>query len=266
MDAMKDHGFNILDTIIKKAFTHDGQMAMQRIVVASAIPALISIFWHYSRTVVEVSDGEQSRWVQYWLSQQHNAIRRARRLLLVTTGSMMGSRSPRSNRRSYGPYDGDINSNDDDDQDRDRFSPPKLVITPAAGVSTWSWYGWYPVSVERAQITSPSPYGGLLEISKYSLTVWFAPQGAEIAKKLILEGRQLWLEKRSTKTEILILDPDYRPVQFKVTTRPSRPLSSVIVEGDTKELILTDAIRFLQGETWYTCKGIPYRRGFLLHG
>jgi len=49
-------------------------------------------------------------------------------------------------------------------------------------------------------------------------------------------------------------------------TRPSRPLSSVIVEGRTKSVLRQDAIRFLRSEKWYVGKGIPYRRGILLHG
>jgi energy-coupling factor transporter ATP-binding protein EcfA2 len=76
----------------------------------------------------------------------------------------------------------------------------------------------------------------------------------------------MWLAKRAAKTEIWLPDSNCSPTRFKVVTRPSRPLSTVIVEDGLKEELRADAIRFLQGEKWYVRKGIPYRRGFLLHG
>jgi DNA polymerase III delta prime subunit len=39
-----------------------------------------------------------------------------------------------------------------------------------------------------------------------------------------------------------------------------------MVEGDTKETLRADVLRFLNTEEWYVGKGIPYRRGILLHG
>ncbi|KAL8709897.1 MAG: hypothetical protein Q9225_007385 [Loekoesia sp. 1 TL-2023] len=48
--------------------------------------------------------------------------------------------------------------------------------------------------------------------------------------------------------------------------RRKRPLESVILDEGVKERIVTDLKDFLHSEEWYSSRGIPYRRGYLLHG
>jgi chaperone BCS1 len=48
--------------------------------------------------------------------------------------------------------------------------------------------------------------------------------------------------------------------------KPSRPASSVVLKGNACETIVEDARNFLRLERWYAERGIPYRRGYLLHG
>lgn len=48
--------------------------------------------------------------------------------------------------------------------------------------------------------------------------------------------------------------------------RRKRPLDSVILDEGVKERILTDIEEFIQSAEWYSDRGIPYRRGYLLHG
>ncbi|EPS45944.1 hypothetical protein H072_85 [Dactylellina haptotyla CBS 200.50] len=45
-----------------------------------------------------------------------------------------------------------------------------------------------------------------------------------------------------------------------------RPLSSVVLDKDVKESIVTDINDFLASSKWYHDRGIPYRRGYLLYG
>jgi chaperone BCS1 len=45
-----------------------------------------------------------------------------------------------------------------------------------------------------------------------------------------------------------------------------RPLESVILEKGLTNRILDDVKGFLDARTWYLDRGIPYRRGYLLHG
>ena len=48
--------------------------------------------------------------------------------------------------------------------------------------------------------------------------------------------------------------------------RKKRPLASVVLSANVSNSILEDVKTFLSSSEWYTNRGIPYRRGYLLHG
>ena len=48
--------------------------------------------------------------------------------------------------------------------------------------------------------------------------------------------------------------------------RRKRPLSSVVLAPGVKDLVVGDVHSFLSSADWYHDRGIPYRRGYLLHG
>lgn len=48
--------------------------------------------------------------------------------------------------------------------------------------------------------------------------------------------------------------------------RRKRPLDSVVLDAGVKERIVDDVKDFLGSGSWYFDRGIPYRRGYLLHG
>jgi len=50
------------------------------------------------------------------------------------------------------------------------------------------------------------------------------------------------------------------------TARSARPLSSVILEEGVADKLVNDSKEFLHSAKWYSSRGIPYRRGYLLHG
>jgi chaperone BCS1 len=52
----------------------------------------------------------------------------------------------------------------------------------------------------------------------------------------------------------------------QVALRSKRDLASVIVEAGVKERLEADITEFCKAEKWYTSRGVPWRRGFLLHG
>jgi mitochondrial chaperone BCS1 len=57
-----------------------------------------------------------------------------------------------------------------------------------------------------------------------------------------------------------------RPEWVEAGRRPARPVASVVLKGDAARAIVDDARAFLRLERWYAERGIPYRRGYLLHG
>lgn len=43
-------------------------------------------------------------------------------------------------------------------------------------------------------------------------------------------------------------------------------MSSIVLDPGVKEMLLDDTRDFLRSEKWYADRGIPFRRGYLLHG
>lgn len=52
----------------------------------------------------------------------------------------------------------------------------------------------------------------------------------------------------------------------KADARPRRAIDSVVLEGDIRQRLLTDAQAFFSKRGWYADMGIPWRRGYLLYG
>lgn len=48
--------------------------------------------------------------------------------------------------------------------------------------------------------------------------------------------------------------------------RKKRPLDSVVLDEGLADAILSDVKDFIDDPQWYTDRGIPYRRGYLLYG
>ena len=49
-----------------------------------------------------------------------------------------------------------------------------------------------------------------------------------------------------------------------LSSRPKRPLRSIVLDPGLKDLLLEDAKDFLDSKSWYADRGIPFRRGYLL--
>lgn len=81
---------------------------------------------------------------------------------------------------------------------------------------------------------------------------------------LISEARTCFSERERTRTAVYFVD-EYGS-WTRVSSKPARPGSSVILERGQVDEILADCKRFLCCEKWYSERGIPYRRGYLLHG
>ena len=81
----------------------------------------------------------------------------------------------------------------------------------------------------------------------------------------ILEhARQLALEKNEGKTIMYTaMGPDWRQFGYP---RKRRPLTSVILDRGLTEKIVVDVKEFNANPMWYSDRGIPYRRGYLLYG
>ncbi|KAN0061938.1 Complex III assembly protein translocase and chaperone [Thecaphora frezii] len=87
---------------------------------------------------------------------------------------------------------------------------------------------------------------------------------AHLFSQLLDEARQLALASTEGKTVIYTSwGPEWRPFG---QPRRTRELGSVVLGKGKKEAIVGDVKRFLERGKWYAERGIPYRRGYLLHG
>lgn len=82
--------------------------------------------------------------------------------------------------------------------------------------------------------------------------------------KILEEARQLALKNTEGKTIMYTaMGSEWRPFGHP---RKRRPLSSVVLDNGVSERILSDCREFIRNPQWYSDRGIPYRRGYLLYG
>jgi hypothetical protein len=99
MDIVTKYVPRIFDFICRKAFINKyGKVSTSMVAIASFGPLVASLLWRYSHTAIEVTDGQQVRWVHHWLAQRPDVIRRLRHLTLTLTDSMIGSIQPSCHR------------------------------------------------------------------------------------------------------------------------------------------------------------------------
>ncbi|GAM19516.1 hypothetical protein SAMD00019534_026910, partial [Acytostelium subglobosum LB1] len=86
----------------------------------------------------------------------------------------------------------------------------------------------------------------------------------DIFSKLLDEARVMAAEREEGKTIIYTsMGTEWRRFGHP---RKRRPIASVILDHGVSAHIVDDVKRFLTNSSWYTDRGIPYRRGYLLFG
>ena len=82
--------------------------------------------------------------------------------------------------------------------------------------------------------------------------------------KLLEEAFDIATQQQEGKTIIYTnWGAEWRPFGLP---RRKRPLSSVILGEDIASSIVSDVKEWIASASWYNSRGIPYRRGYLLHG
>jgi mitochondrial chaperone BCS1 len=85
-----------------------------------------------------------------------------------------------------------------------------------------------------------------------------------VFESLFKEAHDLAARSQEGKTVIY----HSRGIEWKPFGNPrrKRPLESVVLDAGVKETIVSDVKEFQSSSKWYYDRGIPYRRGYLLHG
>jgi len=140
-------------------------------------------------------------------------------------------------------------------EDRATFS---LVAGPG---THWFRYKNAFIQVKRERESKSLNYDG---VPWETVTLTTLSRDRGIFPKLLEEAKQLANREKEGKVMMYtVWGNDWE--QFG-RPRPKRPLPSVCLANGVSERIENDLNAFLSRGDWYADRGIPYRRGYLLHG
>ncbi|KZT07303.1 P-loop containing nucleoside triphosphate hydrolase protein [Laetiporus sulphureus 93-53] len=197
---------------------------------SSFIQTLRDFFW---LSVTFDEDDDCYEWIMFWLSR-HPSWSKSRRVEVTSW--------------SFGLL------SDDSDDDEDRMS-----FIPSTNATYSMWYHGHYMVVCRSIVQISSSFR-----TKESLTIDILSRDQAVLMQLLLEAKSVY--KKAKEKFISVHVSDVSNNWRLMTTRPKRPLTSIILEPGVKELLLNDAQEFLESREWYSERGIPFRRGYLLHG
>mmetsp|Transcript_2968 Transcript_2968/g.8785 ORF Transcript_2968/g.8785 Transcript_2968/m.8785 type:complete len:915 (+) Transcript_2968:45-2789(+) len=103
-----------------------------------------------------------------------------------------------------------------------------------------------------------------MQLETLVLSTWRG--GNKILKDLVNDAIASSFEAQTDQLSVFVLAGGWIDGWELALTKKPRPLDSVILDEDLAEGLVADARDFLQAAEWYQAVGIPYRRGYLLHG
>ncbi|MFO0959471.1 MAG: AAA family ATPase [Isosphaeraceae bacterium] len=189
---------------------------------------------------VEVPDRDPAfRWLQSWVAQQ-SYTRRARNLSLTTTWE-----------KTDPDDDGEYASSG-------KVSEARFLLSPAPGTHIL-WYRGRLLIFRRARRDLEN--GGTLAFQE-TLTLELIGGDRAMVEELLREAQKSALPKVPGVT---ILTSRYDS-WYATSWRPRRPLASIVLADRMLEDLIADIREFLGAGSWYALRGVPHRRGYLLHG
>ncbi|CAO1398338.1 unnamed protein product [Diamesa hyperborea] len=137
----------------------------------------------------------------------------------------------------------------------------KYDFIPSIGTHIMSYGGtWIKVERTRESHTLDLHMGVPWE----TVTLTAFGRNKNIYFNMLEEARTLALQYTEGKTVMYVaMANEWREFGHP---RKKRPLNSVVLGEGTSERILKDCKEFINNSQWYGDRGIPYRRGYLLHG
>lgn len=188
-------------------------------------------------------------WLMLWLSRRPE-WQRSREFETTTRTSTPGLSGARSTDNSFG-----------DEEEEDENSPPgkvktRVVFQPTSDTTHTIYYRGHWLRVRRSKKTD----GSGCEV----LSISVVARNNSILKQLVLQAKKEYEAEAVHRVQIYFADSHG---SWRWTdSRHKRPMSSIVLNPGVKEMILSDTRDFLKSEKWYADRGIPFRRGYLLHG
>ncbi|KAJ4474945.1 P-loop containing nucleoside triphosphate hydrolase protein [Lentinula aciculospora] len=191
-------------------------------------------------------------WLMHWLSKQP-AWGRSREFEITT--------------RSVGRHGltqtttGDLEEEEDEDDDDALIHgrrKRKVAFMPSVDTTHTIYYRGHWLRITRSKRYPDYGHSGSLKISVVA-------RNNDILKKLVLEAKRDYEKDAEHRVHIFMADTTYGCWRWN-GARQKRPMSSIVLQPGVKDMLLADCKDFLCSEEWYAERGIPFRRGYLLHG
>jgi len=151
----------------------------------------------------------------------------------------------------------------EDHNESSRAGPEKVRYQPSMGQAARMWYKGSLLTVMRNTVEETE--GGGYRFRTNSICLTMLTRSHEKLNLLLQEAHAAYKAEVENRINIRSSYDTYRGWGSSVS-RPKRPLSSVVLPSTIKHRLLEDAKEFLSSEKWYSERGIPWRRGYLLHG
>ncbi|KAL6303511.1 P-loop containing nucleoside triphosphate hydrolase protein [Sparassis latifolia] len=186
-------------------------------------------------------------WLMLWLSRRPE-WQRSREFETTTRTSTHG----------VGAHIADNSFGDDDEDDEDTPGKVKtrVVFQPTSDTTHTIYYKGHWLRVKRGRKTD----GSGCEM----LSVSVVARNNSILKQLVLQAKKEYEAESVHRIQIYFADS--HGCWRWTDSRHKRPISSIVLNPGVKEMLLADTKDFLKSEKWYADRGIPFRRGYLLHG
>ncbi|KAL2170217.1 hypothetical protein VTG60DRAFT_5085 [Thermothelomyces hinnuleus] len=263
-------GFSVISTAASKYLHVDLNLYIPLILLCGCLIFVWRYFTDYFWDLVESHlmsrvdiriDDETFNYTMAWVSSQRFA-QGARRFVVNTN----------LNSRSWHLWRSFEDDDDDEEDGEDGYLQRKkkkaLAYTPTFG-SHWFLYKGRILIFRRAQNPQQSPFMTASEREEISISCF--GRNPWILKELLHEARDAYLKKDEAKTAIYrgtTRSGSSEPQWQRCMSRTVRPFSTVILNEEVKKTLIDDVTDYLNPATrrWYANRGIPYRRGYLLHG
>jgi chaperone BCS1 len=188
-------------------------------------------------------------WLMLWLSRRPEWQRS--REFDTTTRTTTPGFSSRIPDNSFG---------DEDEGDSDELYPgrakTRVVFQPTFDTTHTIYYRGHWLRVARSRKQDGS--------SCEQLSISVVARNNSILKQLVLQAKKEYEAEAVHRIQLYLADAHggWRWTD----SRHKRPMSSIVLNPGVKEMLLEDTRDFLRSEQWYADRGIPFRRGYLLHG
>lgn len=140
---------------------------------------------------------------------------------------------------------------------------PRIIFSPAPG-EHWLFYrGRLAILHRQRNDNERNQHGQVSSSIRETFSITLISRDRSLARQLLEDAREFALPRANQRLTIHYVRYNSWHEQLQ---RLPRPAESVVLPHGLLEDLIAEARTFLEGRDWYLQRGIPYRRGYLLHG